>query len=832
MTFHSLKFEGKRLMTAPRLSARSILGGSVSILALCLAITSPAEAAKKSPPVAALQPIAEKPSETPTPAAAPVAQEAPAPLVGLIRIIKVEGNERIDADTIISYLPVRVGQAVNPLTIDAMVKTLYRTELFSDVQIALNGNDLDIKVAENPIINQVLFEGNHAMTKDKLRDEVKIRPRGVFTKSKVQSDVQRIIELYRRSGRISAVVSPKIVELPQKRVDLIFELNEGPKTGISTLEFIGNRAFSDNELSNVIVTRKSYWWKFFSSNDNYDPDRIDYDREQLKKFYNNRGYYDFRVVSSVAELTPDQHNFALSYTIDEGKKYNFGKIKVKTENEKLNPAYLEAAIPFSTGQLYEGDKIEKAVDAITYAAGASGFAFVEVHPDDQPNPDTRTVDLTFNVREGARVYIDKINIVGNTQTLDRVIRREMKLSEGDAYNKALVERSKTYVQGLGFFKEESVKIDTVPSTSPDRTSLNVSVTEQPTGQLSFGAGFSSIEKLILDLSVEQSNFRGTGQNVRARISTGTYQKNVDLSFTEPYFMNRPLSAGVDLFSSSFAYRGVSYRTNSDGFGLRLGYAINGYSTLRMRYNLRSDKVSDQTIDPTTGLATGLSGSCNSLLYSCGTGTTSSIGYTLGFDKRNDFITPTRGWLAIFRQDIAGLGGNVSYVRTEGEAHWYHGFARDMILTVSGAVGNIISTRGDSVRINDRWFKGGESLRGFQYAGIGPRDTTTNYALGGQTYATASAELGIPNHLPDQYGLKTAVFIDLGTLGGLDNRVKVDASGNKLSNIVDRLSPRASAGLTIRWKSPMGPVQFDISHIINREKYDRLETFRFSQSTQF
>ena len=252
----------------------------------------------------------------------------------------------------------------------------------------------------------------------------------------------------------------------------------------------------------------------------------------------------------------------------------------------------------------------------------------------------------------------------------------------------------------------------------------------------------------------------------------------------------------------------------------------------MRYNLRSDKVSDQTIDPTTGLATGLSGSCNSLLYSCGTGTTSSIGYTLGFDKRNDFITPTRGWLAIFRQDIAGLGGNVSYVRTEGEAHWYHGFARDMILTVSGAVGNIISTRGDSVRINDRWFKGGESLRGFQYAGIGPRDTTTNYALGGQTYATASAELGIPNHLPDQYGLKTAVFIDLGTLGGLDNRVKVDASGNKLSNIVDRLSPRASAGLTIRWKSPMGPVQFDISHIINREKYDRLETFRFSQSTQF
>jgi outer membrane protein insertion porin family len=434
------------------------------------------------------------------------------------------------------------------------------------------------------------------------------------------------------------------------------------------------------------------------------------------------------------------------------------------------------------------------------------------------------------VREGARVYIEKININGNTQTLDRVIRREMKISEGDAYNKALVERSKTYVQGLGFFKD--VKVDNVPGSAPDKTVVNVNIEEQPTGELSFGAGFSSYEKFILDLGIEQRNFRGTGQNLRARVSTGSIQKNIDLSFTEPYFMNRPIQAGVDLFSSSYSYKGVSYSTSSNGMGLRLGYSINGYAMLRLRYNLRSDRVTDSTYDSSGNLISSSSSTCNSLLYSCGTGTTSSVGYTLSFDRRNDFIQPTRGWLALFRQDIAGLGGNVSYVRTETEAHWYHGFRKDMILSVNGNIGNIVSTKGDSVRINDRFFKGGDTMRGFEYAGIGPRDTSTRYALGGQTYAILSTELGLPNGLPEQYGLKTAFFVDLGTLGGLDNRVKIDSTGADLPNIVDDLSLRATAGITIRWKSPMGPVQFDISQILKKQDYDRVETFRFSQSTQF
>lgn len=751
--------------------------------------------------------------------AAPQQQAAPAQTAYVGKIV-VSGNERIDSQTIISYLPFQPGVTVDAQLIDLGVKTLYRTDLFSDVQIAMNGNEMVVTVVESPIINQVVFEGNHAMTKDKLREEVQIRPRGVFTKAKVQEDVQRIIELYRKGGRISATVTPKIVELPQKRVDLIFEINEGPKTGVSTVNFIGNHAFSDNDLKSVVVTQKSLWWKFFSSNDNYDPDRMDYDREQLRKYYTNRGYFDFRVLSAVAELTPDRKDFAISYTVDEGQKYNFGRITIKTDNDKLKAENLQHAISIRPGQLYESDRVEKAVDDLTFAAGAAGYAFVDIRPSEDADPNDHNVDLTFNVHEGARVYIDKINIVGNTQTLDRVVRRQVLVSEGDAYNKALIERSKMYVRGLGFFKD--VNVTEKPSTTPGKTNIEVAVEEQPTGELSFGAGFSSVQKFIIDISIAQSNFRGTGQQVRARVSTGSIQKNIDFSFTEPRFLGRDIQAGFDLFQSSYHYSGVDYSTDSFGGGLRLGYNLNGFSVLRLRYNLRSDDVTYSSSD-----------ACNGLLYSCGNGLTSSVGYSLSFDLRNDYVQPTRGWMFTLRQDFAGLGGDVKYVSSELEGHWYHGFRKDMILHVFGTAGAIIPWQGDAIRINDRFFKGGDTMRGFEYAGMGPRDTSTGYALGGQTYAIGTAELGIPNGLPDQYGLKTALFIDVGTLGGVDDRLKVSSTtGAPLTNIVDDLSLRASAGITIRWKSPMGPVQFDLSQVLSKQSYDKTESFRFSQSTQF
>src|SRR5580698_7100314 len=413
----------------------------------------------------------------------PAAALAQAQQSGIVGRIVVQGNERIEQDTILSYLPIQIGDTWDAAKLDLAEKTLARTGLFSDEQITAQGDTLVVRVVENPIINQVLFEGNSSIKEDKLKDEVTVRPRGIFTKSKVQEDVGRIVELYRRSGHISATVTPKIVNLPQRRVDLIFEIAEGPKSGILGIVFLGNKQFSSNDLRDVVVTKESSWYKFFSSNDNYDPDRIEYDREQLRKFYRNRGFYDFRIISSVAELAPDKNGFAVTFVIDEGVRYRFGKLTVHTELKKLNGDILRQLLPIREGQVYQDQKIEQSTDALTFAAGAAGFAFVDVRPRYTPNPAKHTVDVAFDVKEGPRVYIERIDIVGNTQTLDYVIRRQLGVSEGDAYNRALVDRSKQLVKSLGFFKD--VDITTVPGSTPDKTNLLVHVTEQPTGQLSF-----------------------------------------------------------------------------------------------------------------------------------------------------------------------------------------------------------------------------------------------------------------------------------------------------------------------------------------------------------
>ena len=476
-------------------------------LALAQAPAPPPPAAAAAPPPAA--PVA----TAPAPQAPPPA--APAP-TGVIQRFIVRGNERIEPTTVISYLPMVVGETVDAAKIDAGIKALARTELFSDEKIELNNGDMIITVVENPIINRVLFEGNSSIKEDKLKDEVTVRPRGIFTRAKAQADVGRIVELYRRAGRISAEVTPQIVELPQKRVDLIFKIDEGAKSGVLRVNFLGNKAFSDDNLRDVVVTEQSHWYKFFSSNANYDPDRLEYDKEQLRKYYRNRGFYDFRVASSVAELAPDKNGFVITYTVEEGPEYKFGKVTVETDLKKLDKNVLEALVPFRRGDIYQDEKIEQATDALTFAAGAAGFAFVDVRPRYVPDRARGVVDVTFDVKEGPRVYVDRIDIVGNTRTLDYVIRREMNVSEGDAYNRVLVDRSKNQIRALGYFKD--VDITETPGSAPDRTGLQVKVTEQPTGELSFSAGYSSVDQLVVDLGISERNFRGRGEDVRARIS--------------------------------------------------------------------------------------------------------------------------------------------------------------------------------------------------------------------------------------------------------------------------------------------------------------------------
>ena len=753
-------------------------------------------------------------------AATPVGGGAVPNQTGVVRRILVEGNERIEASTIVAYLPIAPGETVDAARLDLALKTLARTDLFSDERIELRGTDLVVTVVENPIINQVVFEGNSALNDEKLRDEISIHPRGIFTKASVLADVQRIVELYRRSGRISANVTPKIVNLPQKRVDLVFEITEGPKTGIQRINFLGNKAFSDNALRDVVVTKESRWYRFFTSNDNYDPDRIEYDREQLRKHYANRGYYDFRVLSSTAELNPDRKSFALTYVVDEGPKYKFGKLDVQTDLKRLNGDFLRALLPIREGQPFRSDQIEAAVDSLTFAAGAAGFAFVDIQPQPKADPKTQTVDVTFRVKEGPRVYVERIDVVGNTTTQDYVIRRELRLAEGDAYNRVLVDRSKIEVKRLGFFK--TVDVDESPGSAPDRTVLRVKVQEQPTGELSFGAGYSTVDQLLLDVGISQHNFRGVGQDVSLRASVGSLRRQIDFRFTEPRFLGRDLAAGVDLFSYRYDFsQFAGYTSESNGGGVRLGFPLNLNTYFRARYQFHADNVfvNDELC------AAG--GTSLSLCSQRGDSFTSLIGYTINFDKRNDPIRPTRGYVLQLDQALSGLGGDVRYIRSEGTASWYHGFSPQFILSVTGQGGFIQPFGGDAVRINDRFFKGGSNFRGFEIAGIGPRDTLYDEALGGKLYGIGTMELTVPNYLPEQYGIRTALFTDVGTLGLLDSRIK-----NQSAYTRDGLVLRASAGLSVFWTSPLGPIRLDFSKVLAKAAYDKEQAFRFSTNTQF
>ena len=811
-------------MTDPRalatLAARSrvpLCSVTALVVAAGLASTAQAQTAPPAPAITT-QPLA----------AAPQAAPAPRPAeTGVVNRILVQGNQRIDQTTVLSYLPIQPGDTVDPVVLDVALRTLQRTQLFADIQLGLQPNgDLVVSIVENPIINQVVFEGNSALSEKKLTEEVTLAPRGIYTRAKVQEDVGKIIELYRLSGRISATVSPKLVQLEQNRVDVIFEIDEGPETGLQAITFMGNTAYSDSELREVMVSKESAWYRLFSSNDNYDPNRLDYDREQLRKFYTNRGYYDFRVVSGVAELVPDDSAFGITLTVDEGDKYNFGEISVVTENDRLNADFLKLLIPIKTGDLYESDKIESSVDALTFAAGSAGYAFVDIRPTYRANPETNLVDVTFNISEGQRVYIDRINVVGNNRTLDYVVRRELMLTEGDAFNRTLVERSRNNLRALGFFKDVEIKEER--GSAPDRSVVNVTVTEQPTGELSVGAGFSSAESYTINLGITERNFRGRGQNVVARAEWGSLRQQIDFRFTEPKFLGRDVGAGVDLFHSRYDFQEESsFDYRSTGAGLRLSFPINGYTRLSTRYFIKDDEI----IVPTGYCATGGSGS-RALCEQVGASLNSSVGYTIGIDRRNDPIRPTRGWTGTLRQDLAGVGGDVNYVKTEVEGTLYYGITPSWIVSVAGSAGYVGGWAGDAVRINDRFFRGGNTFRGFETAGMGPRDLTTNDALGGNFYAVGTVELTVPNFLPDTYGIRTSLFADVGTLGVLDDRYTITSTGVLDPNIVDDLSLRAAAGVSIHWKSPMGPIRFDLSKILKGEDYDRTETFRFSTSTQF
>jgi outer membrane protein insertion porin family len=811
-------------------SVRLVVAGAVAfsiVVALCAQVAraqAPAIPPPPPPPQEEAAPLMPQPMAPVPPAAemtldqvAPPVALAPAPPgQGVIQRIVVEGTQRIEPDSVLSYLLLRQGQLYDPASADRSLKTLFDTGLFADVRLDWDGMVLTVRVVENPILNQVVYEGNSTLSNADLNMEVQVRPRMVFTRARVQADVQRIIELYRRSGHFAATVEPKIIQRPQNRVDLVFEINEGPTTGVAAINFIGNGVFSDADLREQIVTTTSAWWKFLTTNDNYDPDRLTFDREQLRRFYLARGYADFRVVSAVAELTPDRQDFFITFTVDEGELYTFGDISIVSQIRDLDPELLRPLLLTTQGETYDASLIDRSVEALTYAAGTRGFVFLDIRPTVMRNAATRTIDLTYTINEGPRVYIERINIVGNSRTRDQVIRREFRLSEGDAFNRVLADRSRTRVRALGFFSDVQIRED--PGSAPDRTALTVTVTEQPTGELALGAGYSSMQGLLLDFSYTERNLFGRGQFLRASVSIGTFQKNYDFRFTEPYFLGRPLAAGFILYKvvTDFSEQ-VGYISDVSALGLQLGFPVSEFGRISPHYNFQYTDIQPFGVN-------------TSLAIIAGTYSASSIGFTYTYDTRDDIIRPTRGWNMALSQDVAGLGADLKYVRTAFGAEYYHPFFFNLVASVAANVGYVTGYGGENIPINERFFKGGPSFRGFQIAGVGPRDTVSEVSLGAQFYAIGTYQVRLPQILPEDYGIALSWFADFGTVGMLTGVSKTCV--DRVQCIKDDLGIRVATGIAINWRSPFGPVEIDVGLPIIMNEYDKPQVIRFSAGTAF
>ena len=765
-------------------------------------------------------------------AANPAAQPAAPGAVTAPRIIQhivVGGTQRVEPGTVLTYIGLREGDTYTPADVDAALKALTQTGLFSDVKTNFDRDTgtLTIRVTENPIVNQVVFEGNSKVSDKDLTKEVQIRPRAVFTRAKVQADVQRIIELYRRNGKFAARVDPQIIQRPQNRVDLIFSITDGPTTGVSKINFIGNKIFDSDTLKGQIATEESRWWKFLAANDNYDPDRLQFDRESLRRYYINRGYADFKVLSAVAELTPDRTSFYINFTVEEGVRYRFGKIEIESKIRELPAAQLRPLVKAREGDIYSQDDVQKAIDALTNAAGTKGYAFAEVHPRLKRNPKTRTIDLGFEIVQGPRVYIEKINIAGNTRTLDKIVRRQFRLQEGDAFNRVLIDRSRTRIRSLGFFKEVDVK--NVPGSQPDRTNLTVNLTEQSTASLQVGLGYSSTTSLLGEVSYSDINWFGRGQSLRVSLQASYITKQALFSFTEPYFLDRELAAGFDLYETQTNFDQAAFQSNTTAAVLRMGFPISEFSSISLSYTYKIEEVRPYIGAPLdVQLAAGqLNGSIFAFTYS--------------YNDLDDVRKPTSGSTFSFTQAFSGFGGNLKYINTLANVGTYTPLLDGAIIaSLSGRFGYITGYDGALVPFEERYFDGGDSFRGFALAGIGPRDIVApnnTGALGGTVRAIGTAQMRFPALLPESYGVGLSLFTDFGTMGRLDNlsgfRQCTGAQYSGIGTCVrDNLAFRGSAGISVTWKSPFGPVQIDLGLPYAKTNYDRAQIIHFSTATGY
>ncbi|MAS45689.1 MAG: outer membrane protein assembly factor BamA [Rhodobacteraceae bacterium] len=774
----------------------------------------------------------------PTPAAA---QDAP--VIGRVDSILVEGARRVDDATIKAYMTVVEGEPATAADINASLRRLLDTGLFEDVTISPLGSGLLVQVKEAAYINLVAFEGNEEVKDETLRGSIRSTSRSAFSRAKADRDAQTLLELYRRSGRYGATVEPVIIERDNNRVDLVFEIDEGQPTGIRSIAFVGNRAFSDRRLRSAIGTKENGLLAFLYSTGTYDPDRLEYDKELLRRHYLDRGYADFRVLSAVAELADDREDFLLTFTVDEGEVYEFGKLDIDIRIPGIDPEPLRAVFEMEEGEAYSISEVDTAIENLIFELGQRGYVFLDVRPRANKNEETRTIDVTLEASEGPRVYIERIEIVGNSRTVDRVLRREFHVAEGDAYNALEIEAARSRLRALGFFGQVDVR--TERGGADDRAVVKVEVEEKLTGSISLGLGFSSSDGPGGDISITEQNFLGRGQFVQASVQVAGYKQAVQFNFEEPALLDRDLAAGFNIgyVQIDRTYES-SYQETNIGFRPYLEFPVADDQRLRLKYRISSDEIRDVTRYASPAI-----------FEDEGSALTSSIGAVWTLDRRNDVLEPTRGYRVGFDQELAGLGGDTAYTRSVASAKVWQGFLDDQLVASAEIEGGAMFSFGDDLRVSDRFYMGGDDFRGFARDGIGPRDVSVisvrerdsdgnlvtpanrinvqrDDALGGQYYAMLRTNVSFPLGLPDEFGIYGGLFADVGTVWGLDQTTYSDKFNRPDVTIDDSAIIRASIGASLFIDSPFGPLRFNFALPVVREDYDAREYFRFTIGGRF
>ncbi|MDD3669534.1 MAG: outer membrane protein assembly factor BamA [Alphaproteobacteria bacterium] len=727
----------------------------------------------------------------------------------VLKSVAIDGTKRIENATIRAYVDIADGQQVTDADLDAATKALFATGLFSDVSAKMDKGVLKIAVKENPIVYQVYFEGNKALDEEALKSETQLKPRMVYTERKIQSDVGRLLEVYKRNGRFAARVVPKIIRKDQNRVDIVYEIDEGDKAYVRVLNIVGAKAFSTDTLKDKMLTREKAWYRFLSSTDTYDPDRLNYDQELLRRFYLQEGYADFKVESALAELLPDKTGFMITIKLDEGPRYRMGApdIEVSLPDFK-DEASLAQLVDFRAGDRFDIVAVERSVDAMVRQLADAGYAFVNVAPDMKKDADAKIVSVVFRVSEGRKVMIRKINIAGNSRTLDKVIRREFRIKEGDAFNASLLRRSKQRVEDLDFFSK--VDLQTNPAAgNASQMDVLMDVREKSTGAFNIGVGWSSYNGLMTDIGVVERNILGTGNMASVNMMISEQEDQFSIGLTDPYFMDKDLSAGVDAFHTTRDNTDYSsYKYQTSGAAVRFGWNYTDRLGQSARYTLRQDEI--HSIQ---------SGASKYIWEQAGKTWVSMVGQQLAYDRRDSKINTTEGYYLSFGTDVAGLGGDVRFLRYSATGIKYYPVADDVVFSLRADASHIVGLGGKDIRMTDRYFLGDFSLRGFEYGGTGARDKASDDALGGNWFASGSAELSFPLGLPKELGINGKVFGDVGVVGKPDN---FDSAEMYYSN-----KPRVAVGTGILWKSPMGVINLDFSWPVVKDTHDKTKVFRLN-----